>query len=79
MRKNYTLLIIIGLLTCFSSSLLAQDDDSKYLSGAVPEVNGKIVFSRDFNIPGMSKEEIMSRTETWMDALMKQNHNNTHN
>ena len=77
MRKNYTLLIIIGLLTCFSSSLLAQDDDSKYLSGAVPEVNGKIVFSRDFNIPGMSKEEIMSRTETWMDALMKQNHNNS--
>lgn len=78
MRKNYTLLIILGLLTCFSSSLLAQDDaDSKYLVGAVPEVNGKVVFSRDFNIPGMSKEEIMSRTEAWMDALMKQNNNNS--
>ena len=77
MRKNYTLLIILGLLTCFSSSLRAQDDDSKYLVGAVPEVNGKVVFSRDFNIPGMSKEEIMSRTEAWMDALMKQNNNNS--
>ena len=77
MRKNYTLFIILGLFTCFPSSLLAQNDDSKYLVGAVPEVNGKVVFSRDFNIPGMSKEEIMSRTETWMDALMKQNNNNS--
>lgn len=78
MRKNYTLLIILGLLAGFSPSLLAQDlADPKYLEGAVPEVNGKVVFSKDFNIPGMSKEEIMSRTETWMDALMKQNQNNS--
>ena len=78
MRKFYTLFIIIVLLAGVSPSLLAQDlADPKYLEGAVPEVNGKVVFSRDFNIPGMSKDEIMSRTETWIDELMKQNKNNS--
>lgn len=78
MSKIYTLFIIIILLAGVSPSLLAQDlEDPKYLEGAVPEVNGKVVFSRDFNIPGMSKDEIMSRTETWIDGLMKQNNNNS--
>ena len=54
-----------------------EDDDSRYLEGAVPEEQGKVVFSRDFSIPGMSKDEIMQRTEAWMDALMKQNKNNS--
>ncbi len=61
-----------------SSLLYAQEQgDSRYLEGAVTEEQGKVVFSRNFNIPGMSKDEIMQRTETWMDGLMKQNKNNS--
>jgi len=78
MKKIDTLFIIWLFLAGAPLLLHAQEnDDSRYLEGAVPEVNGRVVFSREFNIPGMSKDEIMSRTHTWMDELMKQNHNNS--
>ncbi len=79
MKKINTLFIIIMLLMGAPLMLQAQEeeDDSRYLEGAVPEEQGKVVFSRDFSIPGMSKDEIMQRTEAWMDALMKQNKNNS--
>ncbi len=77
MKKINTLFIIIAMMTG-SSLLYAQEQgDSRYLEGAVTEEQGKVVFSRNFNIPGMSKDEIMQRTETWMDGLMKQNKNNS--
>lgn len=65
---------------CMSVTLQAQEndnDDSKYLAGAVPEVDGKVVFTREFSIPGMSQEEIYARTEKWMDARLKSNGNNS--
>ena len=40
------------------TSLQAQTNDSKYLAGAVPEVEGRVVFSKEYHVPGMSKEEI---------------------
>ena len=77
MKKINTLFIIIAMMTG-SPLLYAQEQgDSRYLEGAVTEEQGKVVFSRNFNIPGMSKDEIMQRTETWMDGLMKQNKNNS--
>lgn len=48
--------------------LQAQDkDDSKYLAGAVPEVDGKVVFTKEFSIPGMSQDEIL-RTSARLDG-----------
>ena len=47
------------------ASLSAQNnddiDEKLYLAGAVPEKDGKVVFSREFSIPGMSEEDIFNR------------------
>lgn len=52
-----------------------KDNDSKYLTGAVPEVNGRVVFSKEFEIPGMSQDEIYQRLLDWMQARLKKNEN----
>ena len=45
--------------TC--AGVYAQDapgnKDAKYLAGAVPEVDGKVVFTKEYSIPGMQKDE----------------------
>lgn len=62
---------------CLPGMLYAQRDDSKYLSGAVPEVDGKVVFTKEFSIPGMSKDTIFNRMSRWMDARLAKNENNS--
>ena len=81
MKKIITYLCIAALAICLPQQVLAQKnenakhEDSYYLKGAVPEVNGKVVFSKEFSIPGMSKGEVYSITKEWMDARMQQNAN----
>ena len=53
----------------------AHHEDSYYLKGAVPEVNGKVVFSKEFNITSMSKGEVYAKVREWMKARMQQNAN----
>ena len=77
--KNLTHLLFVLLCICLPVAVHAQkdkdkdDDDSKYLAGAVPEVDGKVVFTKEFIIPGMSQEEIFNRMQKWMEALLKKN------
>lgn len=54
-----------------------EKDDSEYLVGAVPEVDGRVIFIKEFSIPGMSQEEIYNRVLKWMDARLKKNENNS--
>jgi hypothetical protein len=81
MKKIITYLCIAALAICMPQQMLAQKnenanhEDSYYLKGAVPEVNGKVVFSKEFSIPGMSKGEVYNITKEWMDARMQQNAN----
>lgn len=75
--KNLTQVLIALFCLCMPTLLYAQKDDSKYLSGAVPEVNGKVVFSKDFSIPGMSQDAIYSRLTKWMDTYLAQKENNS--
>lgn len=56
-----TQLLLALFCLCLPTMLYADRDDSKYLAGAVPEVDGKVVFSKEFSIPGMSQEEIYNR------------------
>ena len=35
-----------------------ENPDAKYLKGAVPEVNGKVVFTKHINAPGKSAAQI---------------------
>ena len=46
--KNLTQVLIVLFCLCMPALLHAQRDDSKYLAGAVPEVDGKVVFTKDF-------------------------------
>ena len=76
--KNLTQLLFTLFCLCLPTMLQAQDrDDSKYLAGAVPEVDGKVVFTKEFSIPGMSQDEIYERLLGWMDARLKENENNS--
>lgn len=58
-----TLLFIMSSLACLADG---EKEDPKYLAGAVPEVNGKIVFTRELSIPGMTKAEIYRRASDWL-------------
>ncbi len=76
--NHLTRIFLALFLICAPAQLLAQDsDDSKYLAGAVPEVDGRVVFTREFSIPGMSQEEIYDRMYRWMDERLKKNENNS--
>ena len=69
---------LIGIMCMCPALLHAQElEDSRYLEGAVPEVNGKVVFSKEYNISGMSQQEIMRRTQDWMEKLLERNRNNS--
>ncbi len=50
--------IILLLFLCLTTPLLANADDSKYLAGAVPEVNGIITFEKSFKVKGKTDAEI---------------------
>ena len=77
MKKLTRILFIVACL-CLPIALQAQKkDDSRYLTGAVPEENGKVVFSKTFSIPGMSQDAVFDRILQWMDARLKKNENNS--
>ena len=81
MRKKLFSICISALAFCVPQQVLAQKnenanhEDSYYLKGAVPTVNGKVVFSKEYSIAGMSKDEVYAKTKEWMDVRMHQNAN----
>ena len=78
--KRITKLLFVAACLCLCMPLLLhaqKHDDSKYLAGAVPEVDGKVVFSKEFSIPGMSQDEIFERMQKWMQIRLKRNQNET--
>ena len=50
--------LLFTLLFCLPLFVTAQQNDNKYMAGAVPEVNGQVVFQQTFAIKGKSKAEI---------------------
>lgn len=66
-------LILIAMLVGIPTLLLAQD--SKYLVGAVPEVDGKVVFQRSFDLSGAQQDAIYERMLEWATQRMEQNKN----
>ncbi|MBM6992605.1 MAG: DUF4468 domain-containing protein [Prevotella sp.] len=49
-----------------------KQEDPKYLAGAVPVVGGKVVFTLDKDVPGMSADEIYQKVYDRMNALTKE-------
>lgn len=76
-RKNMMLTLLLACM--FPMVVCAQGkgktDDSSYLSGAVPEVNGKVVFSKEYEVNGMSKDKIFDRLQTYLTDRMAKNQN----
>lgn len=54
-------------------SLFSQEIDSKYLAGAVPEVNGKVVFTQILEIPHTSQEKIYHSMLEWANRYFQPN------
>lgn len=46
-------------------------DDSKYLKGAVPEMNGVVTFHKAFGVPGKSKQEIYKVMKAYLSNLVE--------
>lgn len=55
MRK---VLLALAFILPLSGAAKKKVDDTKYLAGAVPEVNGIVTFHKTFAIPGKSKTDI---------------------
>ena len=69
-------LFLVGLpMATRAESLKEKRDDTRYLAGAVPEVDGKVVFSKEFQIPGMSQAQIYDTMKKWITERLKENNN----
>lgn len=53
------------LLVFFIPSLLWAQDNSKYLAGAIPEDNGKVVFTKEIKAPALSEDQIYDIMLQW--------------
>ena len=49
--------------------------DAKYLAGAVPEVDGKVVFTLDKDVPGQSADEIYQKVYAVMQQFVAETQN----
>ena len=77
--NKFTILFLTLLLALpvamKAESAKEKRDDTRYLTGAVPEVDGKVVFSKEFQIPGMSQAQIYDTIMKWMQERLKENKN----
>lgn len=65
MKKILLAILLVLPLTCW-----ADDNDSKYLAGAVPEQNGIITFTQSFSVPGKSQADIYAAMQTYVKGLV---------
>lgn len=67
-----TLLLLVTLFLAGTLSATAQNySDPKYLAGAVPEVNGFVVFTQSYDCPGRTRSEIYEALEAYTKTLLK--------
>lgn len=63
------------LLVLFIPTLLWAQEDQKYLAGAIPEVNGKVVFSKEVSVPTLTKDQIFDYMLSWAEGKFKDENN----
>ncbi|MBP1615901.1 MAG: hypothetical protein H6Q13_3349 [Bacteroidetes bacterium] len=79
--NKLTHLLAVMFLFCLPIIMQAQEDEdekvdlTKYLVGAIPEKEGKVVFSEEYNLPGMSKEQVFDKMLGWMQKRLQKNKN----
>lgn len=63
--------ILWALLLCLPLLTWAKEkDDAKYLAGAVPQVNGQVIFSQSFAVKGKSQQEIYGIMQKFVKQLV---------
>lgn len=73
--KQFVFLFVI--LWIGLPAVLYGQDNTNYLAGAVPEVDGKVVFSKTYSFPGVSQDAIYERIYPWLKDRMEGNQNNS--
>jgi len=77
MKKSAFLLALF--IFCLPAMMQAQENESEnnknYLTGAVPEKDGKVVFSKEFNLSNLSKDQVFDKMLDWMGKQLKKNNN----
>lgn len=73
MKKLFTILMACATLSTSIAQITApvieekSETDSRYMAGAVPEVNGKVVLTRTVEVPaGLTLQEVMNRVDAWL-------------
>lgn len=73
MKKIFTILMACATLSTSIAQITApvieekSETDSRYMAGAVPEVNGKVVLTRTVEVPaGLTLQEVMNRVDAWL-------------
>lgn len=49
----------------FIPSMLFSQVEGKYLTGAVPEIDGKVIFTQVINAPGLSQDQVFDTIHKW--------------
>lgn len=70
MKKILTILLAVFTLCAYADDN-DKKNDSKYLKGAVPEVNEKVVFQRTFNTPKQTKDSLYDTMLEWAQRQVK--------
>ena len=64
------ILLSLLLLVAIGASAREKRDDSKYLKGAVPEVNGIVTFTKSFSVPGKTEAELRKAMREFIEELV---------
>ena len=77
MKRSAFLLVLF--IFCLPAMMQAQENESEnnknYLTGAVPEKDGKVVFSKEFDLSNLSKDQVFDKVMNWMEKRLKKNNN----
>jgi Conserved protein/domain typically associated with flavoprotein oxygenases, DIM6/NTAB family len=77
MKKLAFLLVLF--IFCLPAMIQAQENESEnsknYLTGAVPEKSGRVVFSKEFDLSNLSKDQVFDKMMIWMEKRLKKNNN----
>ena len=73
MKKLFTILLACSTMSTSIAQITApvieekSETDIRYMAGAVPEVNGKVVLTRTIEVPaGLTQQEVMNRVDAWL-------------
>ena len=73
MKKLFTILLACATMSTSIAQITAPvieekpETDIRYMAGAVPEVNGKVVLTRTIEVPaGLTQQEVMNRVDAWL-------------